>query len=214
MQLSEAYRPRTWSDVIGQDRIINRLVALSRKGLGGRAYLLTGSSGTGKTTIARLIAGEVAPAYSTLEIDAGDVTAGLIDQLNTEWRRSRVMPERGKDGRALIVNECHGLNARQLRQLLVAIETLPEWVVVVFTTTADGLDTLDGIDAAPFLSRCLRIDLSRRIGADVLARHVRGIAVTAGLDGQPIERYIRLAKECRNNVREMLNRVEAGEMLA
>lgn len=215
MQLTEQYRPRTWADVVGQDKVVRRLRAIGTRGFGGRAYLLTGSSGTGKTTIARLIVGTVAPTYATTEIDAADCNAALIDQLNVEWRRCRVVPDsEGRAGRALIVNECHGLNARQLRALLVAIETLPEWVVIVFTTTSEGLDTLDGIDAAPFLSRCLRLDLSRRPGADVIAEYVRGIAVKEGLDGQPIARYVRLVQECKNNIREAITRIEAGEMLA
>jgi DNA polymerase III gamma/tau subunit len=200
---------------VGQEKAVARLRALARRGFGGRAYLLTGGSGQGKTTIARLIAGELAPSYATVEVDAADVTADLIDRLNVEWRRCRVVPDAtGRDGRALIVNECHGLNARQLRQLLVAIETLPPWVAVIFTTTSEGLDTLDGIDAAPFLSRCLRIDLARRNLAEAFAERARQIAQAESLDGQPAERYLRLAKDCRNNLREMLSRIEAGELLS
>src|SRR5262245_17092896 len=54
--LAEQYRPRAWADVVGQDRAVNRIQGLVKRGLGGRAFWLSGQSGTGKTTIARLIA--------------------------------------------------------------------------------------------------------------------------------------------------------------
>ena len=54
--LFEQYRPRAWSDVVGQDKIVARIQLLAKRGLAGRAYWLSGQSGTGKTSIARLIA--------------------------------------------------------------------------------------------------------------------------------------------------------------
>jgi DNA polymerase III gamma/tau subunit len=59
--LTERYRPTTWADVVGQEKTVGRLTALAKRGaLTGRAYWLSGQSGTGKTTIARLLASEVA----------------------------------------------------------------------------------------------------------------------------------------------------------
>src|SRR5439155_22570133 len=58
--LWERERPRSWEQVVGQDKVIRQLRQLeSRAGLSGRAYWLSGQSGTGKTTIARLIAAAV-----------------------------------------------------------------------------------------------------------------------------------------------------------
>ena len=71
MQLTERYRPQTWADVAGQDKVVSRIRALAKRGLAGRAYWLSGQSGTGKTTIARLIAAEVASEWDTEEVDAG-----------------------------------------------------------------------------------------------------------------------------------------------
>ena len=57
MQLAEKYRPQSWADVVGQQKVIDRLLALAaRSGLAGRAYWLSGQSGTGKTTIASRLA--------------------------------------------------------------------------------------------------------------------------------------------------------------
>jgi DNA polymerase III delta prime subunit len=119
-------------------------------------------------------------------------------------------------GYCLIVNEAHGLRAAAIRRLLVTLEALPSWVTVVFTTTVEGEDKLfeDCQDSHPLLSRCIVIALSRRDLAKQFAERARAIAQAEGLDGQPIERYIRLAQQCRNNLREMLQVIEGGGMLA
>ena len=56
MQLQDQYRPRLWTEVVGQDKILAKIDQLRNRGLSGRAYWLSGQSGVGKTTIARLIA--------------------------------------------------------------------------------------------------------------------------------------------------------------
>jgi len=64
VQLHEQHRPRNWSDVVGQDKVVARIEGLRKRGLAGRAYWISGQSGTGKTTIARLIATEVANEFN------------------------------------------------------------------------------------------------------------------------------------------------------
>jgi len=70
--LTETYRPSTWSEVVGQDKAIGKLRAIGRNGFGGRAIWITGASGTGKTTLARIVAAEVASDWATIEVDAGE----------------------------------------------------------------------------------------------------------------------------------------------
>lgn len=82
MQLHEKYRPQRLEDVLGQEKIVSRLALLrDRDGLAGRTYWLSGASGTGKTTIARLIAAEVAGEWTTVEIDSHTLTPNEIDRI-------------------------------------------------------------------------------------------------------------------------------------
>lgn len=210
MNLPEQYRPSTWSDVIGQSKVIETIDRLRPRGLTGRAYFLSGASGTGKTTIALLIAREVACETCIEEYDAGELTGPMIRDIERRLAVRGFAP----GGRAVIVNEAHGLRPEAIRSLLVALERIPSHAVWIFTTTADGKQNLfDKEDASPLLSRCLSLELSRRGLAEPFAARALEIARREGMDGQPLEKYVALAKECRNNMRAMLSAIEAGVMI-
>ena len=208
MNLYEKYRPKSWAEVIGQDKVVAQIAQLRQRGLSGRAYWISGQSGTGKTTIARLLAQDVADEWYIEEQDATGLTVSALNRIESAFQ----LYSMGKGGRAVIINEAHGLSRPAVRQLLVLLERLPSHVVIIFTTTTEGQLTFfeDKQDASPLLSRCIRLDLARRGLAEPFAQRAYEIANKEGLNGQLLERYVRLAKDNRNNFRAMLQAVETG----
>jgi len=214
MQLTEKYRPNTLDEVVGQDKAVATIRRrIEAGGFGGRAVWISGASGVGKTTLARIIAGTLADPFFVGEFDSGaDLSAADLEGIE----RSMCLTAWGKGGRAYIINEAHGLTSRAIQKLLGLLERIPAHVVFVFTTTKDGQEQLfgDDIDAGPLLSRCIPIALTNQGLAESFARRALDIARGEGLDGQPIERYVKLARECKNNMRTMLQKIDAGVMIA
>jgi replication-associated recombination protein RarA len=211
--LYETYRPRTLNEVVGQPKAVAKIEALAKRGLGGRAFWISGASGTGKSTLARIIASLVADAFNTIEVDSTQLTPSAIGELE---RSVRTFGIGELSGHAIIVNEAHGLRRDAVTRFLDFLERLPNHIVVVFTSTVDGTQSLfdDCDDAGPLLSRCVPIQLARRDLAQAFAARAKEIAEREGLDGRPIGDYLRLVQAHRNNLRGVLQDVESGCMLA
>lgn len=210
MQLHEQVRPTTLDDIVGQPKVIARVKTLRARGLAGRSYWISGISGTGKTTLARIIASEVSSEMATEEMDAETITPKTIQ----EWERRTKCRPLGAPGWCLIINEAHGLRKDSVRQFLVTLERLPSYATVVFTTTVAGQAKLFAdIDSEPLVSRCTRLSLQTKDLDVEFATHAMNVSRTEQLDGRPFADYLALVRRENCNLRAVLQAIESGEML-
>lgn len=145
------YRPQTFSDVIGQEKVVKSLKAALTKSV-SHAYLFIGPSGCGKTTLARLAAKDLGcVAYDLTEVDAATFT-GIDDMRNvTSTLGYKPMQEGG--GKGIILDECHSLSKQAWTSLLKSLEEPSAWVYWFLCTTEAG-KVPENIK-----TRCLRYEL-------------------------------------------------------
>jgi replication-associated recombination protein RarA len=212
--LYEKYRPRTLAEFVGNEKIAARIKAMMARGIGGTALTIRGASGTGKSTLARIIADVWTEGQGSAvwHYDGGSLNVDAARELQGR------LQGRGLFGkRAVIVDEAHAIGGGKengaIQVLLTLLERIPGDTVIIFTTTEDREDMF-GNFSGPFASRSCPIKLSNQGLAEAFAERAREIAQKEGLDGQPIERYVALIKDCRNNMRAALERIRGCEMMA
>jgi len=188
------YRPSTFDAVLGQDAVVKSL----RKALSTsrpHAFLFTGPSGTGKTTLARLIASHVGvSAMGLVEVDAA--TNRGIDAVRDLTGPLQYQGFGQSPNKLVIIDEAHGLSKDAWQALLKIVEEPPDHVFFVFCTTE-----VDKIPPA-IRTRCLSYDL-KPVRRDDILDLLEFVVEEEKLDVPP-EHLQRVASACDGSPRQSL----------
>jgi DNA polymerase-3 subunit gamma/tau len=200
--LARKYRPQTFSELIGQEAMVQTLANAIRRERLAHAFVMTGVRGVGKTSTARLIAkalncvgpdgqggttidpcGVCEPCVAiaegrhidVVEMDAASHTG--VDDVREiiEAERYSAVSARYK---IYIIDEVHMLSKNAFNALLKTLEEPPQHVKFLFATTE--------VNKIPvtILSRCQRFDL-RRIPGDALQAHFTHVVEAEGVSAEP-----------------------------
>ncbi len=131
--LYRKYRPKNFSEVVGQDHIVSVLEASIKKGNISHAYLFSGSRGTGKTSIARILASENGThANDIYEMDAA--SQSKVEEMRELTDGVSTMPFQSKY-KVYILDEVHMLSKSAWNALLKTLEEPPAHVIFILATT-------------------------------------------------------------------------------
>lgn len=131
--LYRKYRPEKWDEVIGQDHIVKAISGSLKIGKVAHAYLLCGPRGTGKTTVARIIANDLGTSPNDIyEMDAASNRG--IDDVRNIRENVRTLPFDSKY-KVYILDEVHMFTKDAWNALLKTIEEPPEHVIFILATT-------------------------------------------------------------------------------
>lgn len=169
--LYRAYRPQRFSEVRGQEHIVKALEGAIKNKRTGHAYLFSGGRGTGKTTVARILARSLGVSDKDLyEMDAASNRG--IDDIRELREGVWVMPFESPY-KFYIIDEAHMLTKEAWNALLKTLEEPPAHVVFVLATTEREKvpDTIQ--------SRC-EIFTFKQPARDVLAETIADVAKEEG----------------------------------
>jgi len=190
VSLYRKYRPTTFDTVVGQETVIRILKGSVDTGRTSHAYLFAGPKGTGKTTVARILAKalncEKGPtSHPCMECEhCLSITAGSdvdviemdaasnrgIDEIRDVLESTRFVPARSRK-KVFIIDEAHMLTSFAWNALLKTLEEPPDYVVFILATTEPQKlpETI--------LSRCQRFDF-KRISDAAMVQYLQGIRDT------------------------------------
>jgi len=191
--LARTWRPKKFSELIGQEHVRRALVNALESGRVHHAFLFTGTRGVGKTTIARILAKclncetgvraePCGVCASCREIDAGrfpdliEVDAASrtkVDDTRDLLDNVQYAPSRGRY-KVYLIDEVHMLSAHSFNALLKTLEEPPPHVKFLLATTDPQKLPVT------VLSRCLQFNLKRLPAADIAA-HMRRILEQEGV---------------------------------
>lgn len=214
--LYRKYRPKTFSDVCGQDHISNTLKNQISENCFTHAYLFTGSRGTGKTSSAKIMAKAVNclnpqngdpcnECENCIGIDNGEIldvveidaaSNNSVEDIRNLRDQVEYLPSKAKF-RVYIIDEVHMLSKSAFNALLKTLEEPPAHVIFILATTE--------VWAIPatILSRCQRYDFNR-ISAEVIADRIKFICEKENLTVEDNAANL-ISKLCDGGMRDALS---------
>lgn len=214
--LYRKFRPDNFTDVKGQDHIVTTLTNQIRHNRIGHAYLFCGTRGTGKTTVAKILAKAVncehpvngspcnecamckaiqaGTAMNVIEIDAASNNG--VDNIREIREEVSYRPTEGKY-KVYIIDEVHMLSTGAFNALLKTLEEPPSYVMFILATTEAHKIPIT------ILSRCQRYDF-HRITIDTIAARLEELLKIEGVEAE--EKAIRyVAKAGDGSMRDALS---------
>ena len=215
--LARKYRPTNFKEVVGQDHVVQALSNSISQDRIHQAYLLAGTRGVGKTTIARILAkclncqsadGPVTNPCDEcsaceeikagrhlefLEIDAASRTG--VDDMRELIENVQYKPSNGLY-KIYLIDEVHMLSKASFNALLKTLEEPPEHVVFIFATTDP--------DKIPktVLSRCLQLNL-KIVPQNILQNHLLSIVKDENVPNE-LDALGLIAESANGSVRDAL----------
>ena len=222
--LARTYRPRRFSELIGQDHVGPTLRAAVESGRVGHAYLFCGPRGVGKTTSARVLAmalncpgregGEPCGVCESCEriwsggasLDVVEIDAAShrgVEDARDLRRRAAYAPTSEDRYKVYILDEAHMLTRDAWNALLKILEEPPPRVIFAFATTEPQKIERG---AAPVMSRCQRFDFRRVSVADLTAR-LETVLEQEGVSADP-GALRAIARRAEGGVRDALSSLD------
>ena len=214
--LARKYRPQAFDQVIDQVHITRTLTNAIASGRVAHAILFSGPRGTGKTTVARILAkamncaqaptpkpcntcrscNEITGGHAVDVFEIDGASNNSVDQVRELRENIKYMPAHSPN-KIYIIDEVHMLSTAAFNALLKTLEEPPSHVMFMFATTEPHKIPIT------ILSRCQRYDF-RRIGLDSISSHMEFLCRQEGfeVDGESLGL---IARESGGSMRDALS---------